>query len=99
MHEDARLLGTHRASHKVSPLRNVDRIRGHQPHVTIDPGTLVKPTFALRGVRAHHKSICARAVHEIGDVEGERRIPAQVAPEIMAIENDDRIAKYAVKFE
>ena len=60
------------ADHKRSPLLHMHRMRLHQPHVSINSRTLVKPTVAQRGIDAHQQDVFLTRIHEVSHVELER---------------------------
>ena len=70
---------TNLRSHRGSPLRNMQRPRFGQPSVAIDAGTLVIPAFIQRRVNTHLNQVRATVLHEVRDIEAERRVATEVS--------------------
>ena len=60
--------------------RDVHRRRLDQPHVPVDPRPLIPPPFHVRRIDAHGDDVQLVAeCRDVGDVDGERRVAAEVA--------------------
>ena len=69
-----------------------------QPHVPVDPGAFVPPPFRMRCVDADRDAVERLAkAGDVGDVDGERRVAAEVAVEQMAVDPDRAVRRNAVK--
>ena len=75
----------------------MQRISLGQPNVAIDPRAFIEPTFVQGRVHSDSKYVLAVKVHQIRQVEAERRVSAGVFTYIVAIEHDHRVAEYSIK--
>src|ERR1019366_2316689 len=96
---DRGFAGAHLGARERAPLLDVHRIGLHQPDVPIDAGALVEPTVALGGVGADQQHVPSAGGGEIGYVEAERIITADVPADVEAVEDDRGFAIRAVELD
>ena len=65
----------------------------------VDARAFVEPAVALGGVHAHQQHVAPAGIGEIGDVEAERIVAADVAADVEAVEDDHGLAVGAVEFD
>ena len=82
-----------------APLLHVNRVGLHQPDVPVNAGALVEPAVALGGVHAHQQHVPAAGGGEIGHVEAERVVAADVPADVEAVEDDRGLAVGGVEFD
>src|SRR5579864_5428155 len=80
-------------------LRDVEGIGLYEPDVPINSRAFGEPAFVLGSVYANDENVVFVVVQEIGDVETEWRVAAQIAAKINSVEHHDRITKDSVEFE
>ena len=70
-----------------------------QPDVTVDSRTLVEPTVTKRGIHPDNQGVTRALMHEVADVETEGDIAIVISANKAAVDEHERAAKRAVKFD
>ena len=96
---DLRRIPLNRGCHKGAPVRDVQRRRLGQPDVPVDSRPLVEPSLLHRGVDPDGNRVVAPVIQVVGQVVAEARVAARLAPEVEAVDPDDRVAEDAVKLD
>ena len=77
----------------------MDCIGLRKPDVAIDTRALIEPAVAEAGIHADDEEVFLPRVDEVGDVEAEGRVAVVVAPDEVAVKEDERIAEGAVELD
>ena len=93
------LAGPHLGARERAPLLHVHRVGLHQPDVPVNARALVEPAVALGGVHADQQHVSAAGRGEIGDVEAERIVAADVPADVEAVEDHHGLAIDAVELD
>ena len=90
---------SHLGGHEGPPLLHMNRVGLHQPHVPVDPRSLIKPAIAGSGVHANQQGVPAAGVREFGHVKAERIVSTAVAPNVKAVEDHHRFPVRAIELQ
>src|SRR5215472_19050611 len=78
-------------------MRHMNRSRLCQPYVPIDSGAFIKPSFSQCSVDSHRQYVLAAESGKVCQVKKERRVPAEICPDVVAIQNQHGITKRPVE--
>ena len=71
---------------------HVHRIHGREPHVTVNTGAFIEPPLKTVGIHAHDQDIRPAGIGVRGDVIIEAGVSADVSPQNVAVQPDQRVA-------
>ena len=77
----------------------MDRVGLHEPDVSVDARSLIKPAIAGGGVDAHEQDVLSAGICKAGYVEAERIVSAAVTADVKAVENHHRFPVGTIEFE
>ncbi len=75
----------------------MQRLGARQPYVPVEAGALVEPALAQRRVHPHRQRVAPPHRRQVGQVEAERGVAAEVLPHILAVEKHHGVAEHAVE--
>src|SRR5215469_18006401 len=76
---------------------HMDRSRLCQPYVPIDSGAFIKPTFSQCSVDSHRQHVLAAKIGKVCQVKEEGCVPAEISPDVVAIQNHHGVTKHPVE--